>query len=263
MRDAAARGCRFVSVSPLRTDMPDESGAEWIAATPGTDTAMMLGVAYVLVDEDRHDLDFIAQFTDRLAGVRATTSSGRTDGTPKNAEWAAGVSRRTGEHHRTARTIAGGQARADRRLAFAAARRTRRAAGLDGSRAGGRTGPDRPARRGLRLCARRRSPTTATGERRADRPTLPQGDNGVATFIPVARIADMLLNPGDAYRYNGRRRTYPDIRLVYWAGGNPFHHHQDLTRLLARLRDGSTPSSSTRSPGPPPHATPISCCPAR
>ena len=25
--------------------------------------------------------------------------------------------------------------------------------------------------------------------------------------------------------------TYADIRLVYWAGGNPFHHHQDLNRL--------------------------------
>jgi peptide/nickel transport system substrate-binding protein len=24
---------------------------------------------------------------------------------------------------------------------------------------------------------------------------------------------------------------YPDIRMIYWAGGNPFHHHQDLNRL--------------------------------
>ena len=55
--------------------------------------------------------------------------------------------------------------------------------------------------------------------------------NGVADFIPVARIADMLLNPGGTYRYNGQTRTYPDIRLVYWAGGNPFHHHQDINRL--------------------------------
>ena len=62
-------------------------------------------------------------------------------------------------------------------------------------------------------------------------PTLPQGRNGVSDFIPVARIADMLLNPGGTYRYNGKTRTYPDIRLVYWAGGNPFHHHQDLNRL--------------------------------
>ncbi len=51
------------------------------------------------------------------------------------------------------------------------------------------------------------------------------------SFIPVARIADMLLNPGDTYSYAGRERTYPDTRLVYWAGGNPFHHHQDLNRL--------------------------------
>jgi biotin/methionine sulfoxide reductase len=62
-------------------------------------------------------------------------------------------------------------------------------------------------------------------------PTLRQGRNPVRTFIPVARIADMLLNPGGRYDYDGQRLTYPDIRLVYWAGGNPFHHHQDLGRL--------------------------------
>src|SRR5258708_39019884 len=62
-------------------------------------------------------------------------------------------------------------------------------------------------------------------------PTLQQGRNPVRTFIPVARIADMLLNPGASYDYNGDRLWYPDIRLVYWAGGNPFHHHQDLGRL--------------------------------
>ena len=41
----------------------------------------------------------------------------------------------------------------------------------------------------------------------------------------------MLLHPGEPFDYNGQRLTYPDIRLVYWAGGNPFHHHQDLNRL--------------------------------
>ena len=60
---------------------------------------------------------------------------------------------------------------------------------------------------------------------------LPQGRNGVRDFIPVARISDMLLNPGAPFDYNGRRFEYPDIRLVYWTGGNPFHHHQDLNRL--------------------------------
>ena len=42
----------------------------------------------------------------------------------------------------------------------------------------------------------------------------------------------MLLNPGATYRLQRPDAlTYPDIRLVYWAGGNPFHHHQDLNRL--------------------------------
>ncbi|MGO4264162.1 molybdopterin-dependent oxidoreductase, partial [Lysobacter sp. TAB13] len=47
-----------------------------------------------------------------------------------------------------------------------------------------------------------------------------------------------LLNPGASYRYNGQTRTYPEIKLVYWAGGNPFHHQADDRRLrqaFARL----------------------------
>jgi biotin/methionine sulfoxide reductase len=62
--------------------------------------------------------------------------------------------------------------------------------------------------------------------------SLPQGENRVTSFIPVARIADMLLNPGAPFDFDGRALTYPDIRLVYWCGGNPFHHHQDLNRLV-------------------------------
>ena len=50
-------------------------------------------------------------------------------------------------------------------------------------------------------------------------------------YIPVARISELLLNPGKSYTYKGETRDYADIRLVYWAGGNPFHHHQDLQRL--------------------------------
>ena len=41
----------------------------------------------------------------------------------------------------------------------------------------------------------------------------------------------MLLHPGAGYDYDGQRRRYPDVKLVYWCGGNPFHHHQDLARL--------------------------------
>jgi biotin/methionine sulfoxide reductase len=63
-------------------------------------------------------------------------------------------------------------------------------------------------------------------------PEIPLPRNPHGRSIPVARIADMLLEPGGAYRFDGRDETYPDVGLIYWAGGNPFHHHQDLNRLL-------------------------------
>ena len=55
--------------------------------------------------------------------------------------------------------------------------------------------------------------------------------NPINVTIPTARISDCLLNPGAPYDFNGKRGNYPDIRLVYWAGGNPFHHHQDTNKL--------------------------------
>ncbi len=61
---------------------------------------------------------------------------------------------------------------------------------------------------------------------------MPTGKNPVTTSIPVARFADMMLNPGASYEFNGQHLTYPDIRLVYWCGGNPFHKIQDLNQLL-------------------------------
>jgi biotin/methionine sulfoxide reductase len=60
---------------------------------------------------------------------------------------------------------------------------------------------------------------------------MPVLSNPARLAIPAARIADCLLHPGERYDYDGKSATYPDIRLVYWVGGNPFHHHQDLNRL--------------------------------
>jgi biotin/methionine sulfoxide reductase len=71
-------------------------------------------------------------------------------------------------------------------------------------------------------------------------PTLPMGVNPVREFIPVARVADMMLHPNESFSYNGAEHKYPDIRLLYWAGGNPFHHHQDLNRLRLAWRKPET-----------------------
>jgi trimethylamine-N-oxide reductase (cytochrome c) len=50
--------------------------------------------------------------------------------------------------------------------------------------------------------------------------------------IPVARISDCLLNPGKVIDYNGTKIEYPKIETIYWAGGNPFGHQQDVNKLV-------------------------------
>src|SRR5579872_640872 len=171
-----------------------------------------------------------------LAGVRALPA--RRERRPAEGCGVGGSHHgRCGGRDHSARPPSPRQARARCGLAFAAARRVWRATGLDGHgacRALGQIGlPGGGYNYALGAIAYygRRYNAVPT-------PTLSQGKNGVRDFIPVARIADMLLNPGETYRYNGETRTYPDIKLVYWAGGNPFHHHQDLNRLrkaFARL----------------------------
>lgn len=49
--------------------------------------------------------------------------------------------------------------------------------------------------------------------------------------IPIARFADAFLNPGETIDFNGRKVTYPDIRLVLWSGGNPFAHQPQTLHL--------------------------------
>ena len=229
MRRAAERGTRFVNISPLRTDLPEEAEAEWLAPEPGTDTALMLGMAHSLVAEGLHDTAFLDRFCAGYPRFEAYLV-GRTDGQPKDAAWAAAICgidagriaalARQAAEGRTLVTVAQSLQRAEHGEqpvwmgAVLAAMLGQ--IGLPG-------GGYNYALGSLAHYGRQQNAVPL--------PTLSQGTNGVKDFIPVARIADMLLNPGAGYDYNGERRTYPDIKLVYWAGGNPFHHHQDLNRL--------------------------------
>ena len=229
MDRARARGCRFVVVGPLRGDLPGEAGAEWISCVPGTDTALMLALVHTLVSEGLHDRAFLDRHTVGWP-VFERYLLGETDGQPKDAAWAAPLTGVAAEAIRAlARRLHG------RRVLVVVSHSLQRA--LHGEQpvwmgavlasALGQVGlPGGGYGYALGAIAYYGRRTNAV-----PMPTLPQGSNGVRDFIPVARIADMLLHPGASYRYNGLGRTYPDIRLVYWAGGNPFHHHQDLGRL--------------------------------
>jgi biotin/methionine sulfoxide reductase len=218
-----------VLISPLRSDLPEGLDCEWHPVVPATDVALMLGLAHTLVSEGLHDKGFLDRYCQGYATFERYLL-GEADGVPKDASWAGslcgieseairGLARRMAAV-RTLITVTWSLQRTQHGEQPVWAAVTLAAMlgqiGLPGGGFGhgygsmGDVGAFAPL---IRL------------------PTFRQGRNPVRTFIPVARIADMLLNPGVPYDYNGDRLRYPDIRLVYWAGGNPFHHHQDLGRL--------------------------------
>lgn len=85
-------GVRFVNVSPVRSDSAEDLGAEWLPIRPGTDVAMMFGLAYEIVASDRHDRDFLARCCGGFEEFAAYLL-GRSDGIPKDAAWASGSPR--------------------------------------------------------------------------------------------------------------------------------------------------------------------------
>jgi len=227
--EAKAAGVEFVNISPLRSDVSSALDAEWLAPRPSTDVALMIGLAHVLLSESLVDHRFLDRYTvgfDRFA----TYLTGATDGIPKTPEWAADICELSAETiQRLARRMARGRTMIS--LAWSLTRQdhgeqpfwlgTVLAAmlgqiGLPGGGVGFGYG----------------ATNTVGLERSMPRfQAFPQGRNPVKTFIPVARITELLENPGGSFDYNGKTHTYPDIRLIWWAGGNPFHHHQDLNRL--------------------------------
>ena len=230
-----ARGGRLVGVTPLRDDLPNDgevAGAarvEWLPTRPGSDTALVLALCHTLIARNLVAQDFVATHTVGYADLAAYLL-GEHDGQPKDAAWAANLCKLPADQimalaedlatHRSLVTATWSLQRQQYgEMALWAVVALGALLGQIGEPGGGfgfgygsMNSPGLPAVP-VRL------------------PTLAQGSNPVAPRIPVAAIADLLLRPGDTIPYDGGRVTFPDIRLVYWAGGNPFHHHQDLNKL--------------------------------
>jgi biotin/methionine sulfoxide reductase len=230
---AAANGVEFALVSPVRNDLAPQVPATWYPLVPGTDVAMMLGLAHTLLVENLANREFLNRYTVG-ADVFEAYVLGVSDGVAKDAEWASARCEIPADDIRQlARRMA-----AVRTLVTVTWSLQRIPHG------------EQPVWTGLALAALLGQiglPGGGFGHGYGSMgdvgsigpsiglPRFAKGGNKVRTFIPVARITDMLLSPGQEFAYDGGTYTYPDVRLVYWAGGNPFHHHQDLDRLRRGL----------------------------
>jgi biotin/methionine sulfoxide reductase len=233
-----AAGCRFVAVSPARGDAPAESDARWVPIRPNTDVALMLGLAHVLVAESLCDRGFLARCTVGFEVLEAYLL-GQSDGVAKTPEWAAAITEvPAAQIRQLARELAASNAFVMCTWSLQRAQYGEQpywmaialAAMLGGIGLPGRgVGFGYGSMGGVGF-----APPSVPWA------ALPQGRNRVTAMIPVARIADMLLAPGEPFDFDGEEYASPAIELVYWAGGNPFHHHQDTNRLLQAWRAPST-----------------------
>lgn len=228
----AAKGTPAIAIDPIFTPSAKQMNAEWIAPHAYTDSAMILGLAHTLLTEKLHDEAFLKRYTVGFDKFQAYLL-GETDGVAKSAEWAS--------------DICGVEAEPLRQLARRLVRqRTMIMAGWGLQR---QHHGEQPHWLLVTLAAMigqiglpgggfgfsyhyssGGSPTATGG-------ILPGFSAGEAPknsppSIPVARIADCLANPGKSIQFNGKTVTYPDVKMVYVAGGNPFHHHQDTNNLL-------------------------------
>lgn len=225
---ARVRGCRFILLSPLAADCPDGLEATHLMPRPGSDTAIMLALAREAWVSGRADRDFLARHTvgaDRLVAYLM----GADDGVPKTLAWAAtlsgldeGALRGLWDTIRRGRVMLSATWSVQRaehgEQAYWALIALAAMLGQIGLPGGGFS------------FGYGSMGSVGAGARRGFVPTLPDLPNPGGA-VPAAAVADALLQPGARMPFNGRMLTLPDIRMIWWAGGNPFHHAQDLAKL--------------------------------
>ncbi|MEE6041353.1 trimethylamine-N-oxide reductase TorA [Avibacterium paragallinarum] len=242
-------GKRIICIDPVRSESCEFLGAEWIPINTATDVPLMLGIAHTLVTEDKHDKAFLKKYTSGYDKFEEYLL-GKIDGQPKDATWASKLTgvpvemiKQLANDFVTKRTmLMGGWGMQRQRHGEQSHWMMVTLAsmlGQIGLPGGGFGFSYHYANGGV---------PTATGGILGSITANPAVQAGEKTWLdetskmafPVARIADALLNPGKTIQYNGTEITYPDIKLVYWAGGNPFVHHQDTNTLVKAFHKPDT-----------------------
>ncbi|TCP38599.1 MULTISPECIES: trimethylamine-N-oxide reductase TorA [Rhodovulum] len=248
IRDA---GIETICIDPIRTETAQRLGSEWIAPRPMTDVPLMLGIAHTLYTEDLHDQEFLDRYTsgfDRFLPYLL----GESDGQPKTPEWAAEICEVPAEQIRDlARRFA--SARTMLALGYSTQRQHHgeqvhwmlvtlaSMLGHIGLPGGGYglsyhyASGGAPTHNSPILTAVSDTPGGVGG---VGGPAWLAG--GGSLTIPVSRLVETLLNPGATMQFNGHEIELPEIKLAYWAGGNPFAHHQDRNEMLRAWRNLET-----------------------
>jgi anaerobic dimethyl sulfoxide reductase subunit A len=99
---AKKAGAKFILVDPFYNDSGQVIADQWIPVRPGTDAALLLGMAYHMIENDLQDQDFLDKYTlgfdaDHMPEGADPKENykdyvlGTYDGQPKTPEWASKI----------------------------------------------------------------------------------------------------------------------------------------------------------------------------
>ncbi|WP_068088596.1 trimethylamine-N-oxide reductase TorA [Polycladidibacter stylochi] len=229
LRDA---GKTIISIDPCNTETCKYLKADWHAPRPGSDTSIMMAIAHELIKEDKVDHDFLENFATGYEEFKAYVM-GEKDGVVKTPEWAAELSEIPAD---AIRAIAKEMAKG----------RTMIMGGWSMQRADHGEQPHWMMVTLAAMLGQIGLPGGGFGfSFHYECAGVPSANNAVVPglsggkppkkmppSIPVARLPDALLNPGEKIQFNGREVTFPDVKLIYWSGGNPLSYMHDRNKTL-------------------------------
>lgn len=250
-----ANKIKVINIDPVYNDTARYLGAEQVFINPTTDVAMVEAMCYHLIKNNLHNEKFLKKYTVGFAKLKERLFDEKNPKTPEWAEKITGVSATKIKElaelmakNRTMIMAGWGFQRAHHgeqtHWAMITLASVLGQIGLDG---GGYGFSYHYSDGGVP------TPGAVTGnansgniEDKANNFSGFPGLAGISTktsvkgewsdreneVIPVSRIVDMLENPNKEYIFDGKVKTFPLIKSIYWAGGNPMHHHQDRNRQL-------------------------------
>jgi anaerobic dimethyl sulfoxide reductase subunit A len=249
VQKAREKGARIICIDPRMTLSAVSLADEWIPIRPGTDTAMMSAMAYVLITENLYDREFVEKYclgfdeTQMPAGTEGEESYkdyilGTRDGTPKTPEWAEAI---TGVPRETIARIGREYATTKPAVLYQGYGMQRRAYGEQPVRAGcvlaaitGNVGIPGGWAGGLALQAPDGGPFWNL---------FPQGENPIKARIPSFLWTEAVLRGQEMTASDGVRGAVKldnNIKLIYAVACNAIvNQHGNINRTAKILRDES------------------------
>jgi anaerobic dimethyl sulfoxide reductase subunit A len=216
---AKEAGAKIISVDPMFTDSAAALASQWIPIRPGTDTAMLIAMAYVIIKEGLQDKEFLDTYTIGFDQFKEYVI-GMNDKVPKTPAWAEAI---TEVPAATIRSLA-------REYAI-------RPSALITGWAPGRTAYGEQFHRAAQTLAIMTGNVGIHGGNPAGHGRLPPyfpfgllpvGNNPVKSRVHISKLWDAILQ--------GRAGDYPDIKMLYVTNANPLNQFPNLNKGIDALR---------------------------